>query len=438
MRRILIVSYFNVEDAKNAFNWLRELKFGEERVQAAYVYNESSHAQAQSQTQLTSIHESSDSGKSDSDSEKGKSAVSPAPESKKDEETKETTPGEKRSSYNPLFTPPRPPRPSVFNPLKKKDFNKTTYIDKMHDYSNCSFDGDMVNEGSANVPRNSVPKPFPASYYHTPTGSALHTESTTNIDSDEALSSSGYLDREASSSFYSPEHFPTHSRTGSNMSQSPFVQPDMYHSPNGTCTYSQNPQLLWTQPVRRLPPAVPGHMHTRSYDVAACIPSPPPMYPYACSSPYDSAGAAAPMPMNYYTQYVEPTGEYSWEDQMGYADPYYMSSTMPYPAEIGRLSLGKKSGRKKNPESAANRAMFAVSLEDILSRKDLRTTIMIKNIPNKYNQKMLLKKIDEISKRQYDFFYLPIDFKVSVNSSADRTSATWATPSSTLCLLCTS
>ena len=46
---------------------------------------------------------------------------------------------------------------------------------------------------------------------------------------------------------------------------------------------------------------------------------------------------------------------------------------------------------------------------------DRRTTLMIKNIPNKYTQRMLLNTIDESFKGTYDFFYLPIDFKNKCN-----------------------
>lgn len=43
------------------------------------------------------------------------------------------------------------------------------------------------------------------------------------------------------------------------------------------------------------------------------------------------------------------------------------------------------------------------------------TTIMLRNIPNKYTQKMLLEVIDEKFKGLYDFFYLPIDFRNKCN-----------------------
>lgn len=40
---------------------------------------------------------------------------------------------------------------------------------------------------------------------------------------------------------------------------------------------------------------------------------------------------------------------------------------------------------------------------------------MIKNIPNKYTQNMLLEKIDINHRGCYDFFYLPIDVKNNCN-----------------------
>lgn len=58
---------------------------------------------------------------------------------------------------------------------------------------------------------------------------------------------------------------------------------------------------------------------------------------------------------------------------------------------------------------------------------------MIRNIPNKYTQKMLLQKINENHKDKYDFFYLPIDFKVIyLCLTIYRISATLVTLSLTL------
>jgi hypothetical protein len=40
---------------------------------------------------------------------------------------------------------------------------------------------------------------------------------------------------------------------------------------------------------------------------------------------------------------------------------------------------------------------------------------MIRNIPNKYTQAMLLETFDRTHAQKYDFFYLPIDFKNKCN-----------------------
>jgi hypothetical protein len=58
---------------------------------------------------------------------------------------------------------------------------------------------------------------------------------------------------------------------------------------------------------------------------------------------------------------------------------------------------------------------YELHLHKVRSGQDLRTTLMIKNIPNKYDQEMLLAAIDRKYKGTYDFFYLPIDFKNKCN-----------------------
>ncbi|KAF4677193.1 hypothetical protein FOL47_002756 [Perkinsus chesapeaki] len=46
---------------------------------------------------------------------------------------------------------------------------------------------------------------------------------------------------------------------------------------------------------------------------------------------------------------------------------------------------------------------------------DPRTTIMIKNIPNKLTQQRMLQMIDDVCPQSYDFFYLPIDLRNRCN-----------------------
>nr|CAB3460493.1 unnamed protein product [Digitaria exilis] len=62
-----------------------------------------------------------------------------------------------------------------------------------------------------------------------------------------------------------------------------------------------------------------------------------------------------------------------------------------------------------------NKKQFELDLDRIAKGEDSRTTLMIKNIPNKYNCKLLLAVIDENHRGTYDFIYLPIDFKNKCN-----------------------
>lgn len=62
-----------------------------------------------------------------------------------------------------------------------------------------------------------------------------------------------------------------------------------------------------------------------------------------------------------------------------------------------------------------NKKQYELDLDRIMRGEDNRTTLMIKNIPNKYTSKMLLAAIDERHRGTYDFIYLPIDFKNKCN-----------------------
>ncbi|CAL9093851.1 unnamed protein product [Musa acuminata var. zebrina] len=91
----------------------------------------------------------------------------------------------------------------------------------------------------------------------------------------------------------------------------------------------------------------------------------------------------------------------------------------PYsgPSSIGINGLvdRNRSRRADNPGIQLDNKQYQLDLEKIIKGEDTRTTIMIKNIPNKYTSKMLLAAIDETHKGAYDFLYLPIDFKNKCN-----------------------
>ena len=63
-----------------------------------------------------------------------------------------------------------------------------------------------------------------------------------------------------------------------------------------------------------------------------------------------------------------------------------------------------------NPLSDSEKERNIVNLMDIFQCKDLRTTLMIKNIPNKYTLTSFLEEINQNFKNTYDIFYLPIDY----------------------------
>ncbi|XP_039018044.1 protein MEI2-like 1 [Hibiscus syriacus] len=71
--------------------------------------------------------------------------------------------------------------------------------------------------------------------------------------------------------------------------------------------------------------------------------------------------------------------------------------------------------RNDSNSSNADKKQYELDIDRIIRGEDSRTTLMIKNIPNKYTSKMLLAAIDEHCRGTYDFIYLPIDFKNKCN-----------------------
>ncbi|XP_076919161.1 protein MEI2-like 4 [Bidens hawaiensis] len=99
---------------------------------------------------------------------------------------------------------------------------------------------------------------------------------------------------------------------------------------------------------------------------------------------------------------------------------HHQSSVM-FPGRGGQMmassfdSPSDRARNRRNENQADNKKQFELDLDRIMRGEDRRTTLMIKNIPNKYTSKMLLAAIDERHRGTYDFIYLPIDFKNKCN-----------------------
>jgi len=58
---------------------------------------------------------------------------------------------------------------------------------------------------------------------------------------------------------------------------------------------------------------------------------------------------------------------------------------------------------------------YKINLENILTGKDKRTTIMIRNIPNKYTLSNLVEEVNATFVGKYDYINLPVDYERKLN-----------------------
>jgi hypothetical protein len=67
------------------------------------------------------------------------------------------------------------------------------------------------------------------------------------------------------------------------------------------------------------------------------------------------------------------------------------------------------------PLPHSTESCFTISPSKVMLGRDSRTTCMIKNIPNKYTQRMLIGLLNEDHYGVYDFVYLRMDFQSNCN-----------------------
>lgn len=104
------------------------------------------------------------------------------------------------------------------------------------------------------------------------------------------------------------------------------------------------------------------------------------------------------------------------EDYRSFSLSYTEVNTKISKYDVNPVGSGMTGIRARSrSDSGEDQSQYILEIDRVLGGVDKRTTLMIKNIPNKYTQKMLLSTMDERFKGQYDFFYLPIDFKNKCN-----------------------
>ena len=88
------------------------------------------------------------------------------------------------------------------------------------------------------------------------------------------------------------------------------------------------------------------------------------------------------------------------------------TSPSPYLVNLSPSTSTENSFEEGHTKVSMDLNMFKIQLDRIITGEDSRTSLMIRNIPNKYTQSMLLELINKRFSNSFDYFHLPIDLKV--------------------------
>jgi len=174
------------------------------------------------------------------------------------------------------------------------------------------------------------------------------------------------------------------------------------------------PSVLSTQPAK-LPPCYVAHnpmpyqAQVQAYPYV--IPPPPPPYPQPLQQQMQMQACnqcSEPKHQLLLDQFLKPPREASHEEREGYDKPEHgqkcSTKKVLMPGLVSTDSDDLSPQGLRDAENVAN-----LFIED-------KTTVMLRNIPNRYTCEELLSEVMIAGfDRKFDFFYLPMDFKTKRN-----------------------
>ncbi|KAL9186843.1 hypothetical protein ACHAXT_010563 [Thalassiosira profunda] len=174
------------------------------------------------------------------------------------------------------------------------------------------------------------------------------------------------------------------------------------------------------------PPQMAGHPYGQMNQMGQMVLDPRLQQMYAVDQQYQHhpqqyqihamPGYGMPDPNQPPTQFVRmPSGDVNSSSLSSGSHPAKASRTHSYGRSSGSIGSGSSGNGSGGHQDDPNN--LSLNIENVRTGRDRRSSLMVRNIPNKYTQKMLLDEFATAGHgpTKMDFFYLPIDFKNKCN-----------------------